>query len=320
VQLRVPGEAACLRLDDAHQPLSHHTCNDALASQRWRFDPVLAAFRAAKDPSLCLDYSAEDQAFAVWPCAEEEQAQKAQREGERGFVYRRFQSKYCLRRGHTSTCVQEAATGSSILLRRPMQPGTCLRYLGRERRVQAVACSRSDETQQWILHTPTSTFRPALDATLCLDLFAADVAEFGRSSRVSRPSVEEAAEEAALTIDNGGALGVWRCQSHASNERFVYDRYMGRYCVASWPSVCVLEASIGTPLRLRHPGELACLHFDGGLATLAQRPCNASEIAQQWLYDEASLVFRHASNAQRCIDFFVAHEAFGAWSCRDHQK
>ena len=134
-----------------------------------------------------------------------------------------------------------------------MQPGTCLRYLGRERRVQAVACSRSDETQQWILHTPTSTFRPALDATLCLDLFAADVAEFGRSSRVSRPSVEEAAEEAALTIDNGGALGVWRCQSHASNERFVYDRYMGRYCVASWPSVCVLEASIGTPLRLRHP-------------------------------------------------------------------
>lgn len=67
-------------------------------------------------------------------------------------------------------------------------------------------------------------------------------------------------------------------------------------------------------------GELACLHFDGGLATLAQRPCNASDAAQQWLYDEASLVFRHASNAQRCIDFFVAHRAFGAWSCRDNQE
>lgn len=92
--------------------------------------------------------------------------------------------------------------------------------------MQAVACSRSDESQQWILHTPTSTFRPALDAALCLDLFAAEVAELGRS-RVSRPSVEEAAEELELTIDNGGALGVWRCQSHAANERFVYDRYRG---------------------------------------------------------------------------------------------
>ena len=70
VQLRVPGEATCLRLDDPQRPLSHHTCHDGVAAQRWRFDPPLAAFRAASQPSLCLDYSPEDQAFAVGAAAQ----------------------------------------------------------------------------------------------------------------------------------------------------------------------------------------------------------------------------------------------------------
>ena len=50
-----------------------------------------------------------------------------------------------------------------------------------------------------------------------------------------------------------------------------------------------------------------------------ERPCDPTEVRQQWLYDAATLTFRHAFERDRCIDFFVAHEAFGVWSCRDAQ-
>ena len=69
LQLRVPGEASCLRLDDPHRALTQHTCDDTVTAQRWRFDPPLGAFRAASQPDLCLDYQREAQAWAVWTCA-----------------------------------------------------------------------------------------------------------------------------------------------------------------------------------------------------------------------------------------------------------
>ena len=80
-----------------------------------------------------------------------------------------------------------------------------------------------------------------------------------------------------------------------------------RYCVSSRPSVCVLEAILGTPLRLRQPGGIDCLHFDGSLQALQTAACNASEPKQQWSFDAATLVFRHATDSRRCIDYFVAH-------------
>ena len=129
---------------------------------------------------------------------------------------------------------------------------------------------------------------------------------------------EEARER--LTIDSGGALGAWPCIRGASNERFTYDRYMGRYCLAANPAVCVMEGLLGTPLRLRLPNALDCLHFDKRLVTLQEQPCNASESQQQWAYDEATLVFRHAADSTRCIDFLESRQVFGVWQCRDGQE
>jgi hypothetical protein len=100
-------------------------------------------------------------------------------------------------------------------------------------------------------------------------------------------------------------------------QRFAYDRYMGRYCVSSQPSVCVLEALPGTPLRLKQPGGVRCLHYDGAMHKLREAACNASDTQQQWAYDTATLVFRHARDSRVCLDYFVAHASFGAWSCRD---
>ena len=115
VLLRVPGEAACLQLDDAHRPLTTHTCDEKKPTQRWRFDPPLGAFRAVSQSALCLDYSLEDQAFAVWSCdlQEKENAADENDIALRGFVYHRYSGKYCLKRGHGATCVQEATSGSS---------------------------------------------------------------------------------------------------------------------------------------------------------------------------------------------------------------
>ena len=42
VPLRVPGNAACLQLDDPSRPLSQQTCNAAEARQRWRYMPPAA--------------------------------------------------------------------------------------------------------------------------------------------------------------------------------------------------------------------------------------------------------------------------------------
>ena len=107
VQLRVPGEATCLRLDEAQTPLSRHTCDDTRLSQRWRYEPALAAFRSVSAPEQCLDYSAEDQAFAVWPC-EREEARETDRPStspnEHGFIYRQLQSRYCERRARALAC------------------------------------------------------------------------------------------------------------------------------------------------------------------------------------------------------------------------
>ena len=70
---------------------------------------------------------------------------------------------------------------------------------------------------------------------------------------------------------------------------------MGRYCLSSRPDVCLQEAILGAPMRLRQPGSGGCLAFDAmKMATLVERRCNASEPAQQWLYDTATLVFRAA--------------------------
>ena len=95
-------------------------------------------------------------------------------------------------------------------------------------------------------------------------------------------------------------LGAWACQPRALNEKFVFDRYMGHYCVRSRASTCVVEAVQGTPMRLRHPGMPHCLHYDGKMQALKERVCNATEPKQQWQYDAASMVFRHASDPQRC--------------------
>ena len=122
-----------------------------------------------------------------------------------------------------------------------------------------------------------------------------------------------------MTMDDGGALGSWTCQPHVPNQRFAFDRYMGRYCVTSRPNICVMEAI------LRHAATLApswrrqgrCLEFDGSLQSLQEKGCNASEPQQQWSYDAATLVFRHAANSRVCIDYFVQHNTFGAWTCRD---
>jgi len=51
--------------------------------------------------------------------------------------------------------------------------------------------------------------------------------------------------------------------------------------------------------------------------TLEEKECDESAQAQHWAYDTATLVFRHVTDSTRCIEFFAAHGAFGAWSCRD---
>lgn len=163
VLLRVPGEAACLQLDDAHRPLTTHTCDEGRVQQKWRFDPPLGAFRAFAQPSLCLDYALADQAFAVWSCdaQEKENAAAGGTAGpaERGFVYHRYSGKYCLRRGHGSTCVQEASGGSRLVLRRPSMASGCLLHRGNERRVLDAECDSGALDQSWVFHSQTATFR-----------------------------------------------------------------------------------------------------------------------------------------------------------------
>lgn len=239
--------------------------------------------------------------------------------------------RYCLRRGRASVCVQEAVTGSNVLLRRPWQPTLCLQFSGSERRVRSAACRAADASQRWIFHSATATFRPAIDAGLCLDLFQAghteaEAAEGGAQAQAFvgadalRAALSGGGGSDELTLDGGGALGAWPCVGQAPNERFLFDRYMGRYCLSVNPSVCVMEGLLGTPLRLQLPNSLECLHSDGALSALQERPCNASEPRQQWTYDEAALVFRLASDAQRCIDFFASRLTYGVWACRDGQE
>ena len=64
-------------------------------------------------------------------------------------------------------------------------------------------------------------------------------------------------------------LGAWRCQAPAPNQRFAYDRYMGRYCVQSQRSVCVVEMLPGLTMRLRLPGSTRCIYFDGRMQARA---------------------------------------------------
>ena len=71
---------------------------------------------------------------------------------------------------------------------------------------------------------------------------------------------------------------------------------------------------------LRPAGEFACLQYDGALQALRGHECNVSDTRQLWTYDAASLVFRHASHADRCLDYFSAHNAFGVWSCHELQE
>ena len=152
-------------------------------------------------------------------------------------------------------------------------------------------------TPPQVFQTADGSFRPAADATACLELRT-------RGEETLYASACAPAADGKSTLDLA---------------RFVYDRFMGRYCLSSRPDVCLQEAILGAPMRLRQPGSGGCLAFDAmKMATLVERRCNASEPAQQWLYDTATLVFRAATDANRCLDFFVAHDTFGAWACREH--
>lgn len=215
VMLRVPGEAACLQLDDARRPLITKTCDESMAAQKWHFDPPLGAFRAASQPSLCLDYALADQAFAVWSCDAQEQENARAGHGrggpaDHGFVYHRYSGKYCLRRGHGATCVQEASGGSRLLLRRPTMASGCLQHTGTHRRALSVECDASAPTHLWVYHSSTGTFRAATDDAVCLDLFPGPTQ--------SEASAASADALALMTADDGGALGSWACQPHVPNQ------------------------------------------------------------------------------------------------------
>ena len=63
--------------------------------------------------------------------------------------------------------------------------------------------------------------------------------------------------------------------AHEPQQRFVFDRYMGKYCGAAvGAGFCLQEAFVGPRLRLRLPGDFACLQFDGALQALKGGPCN----------------------------------------------
>ena len=136
------------------------------------------------EPSLCLDYSAERQAFGIWGCATATDAPQGLTQGQPSpvvpasalFAYHRIGEKYCLRRGHGSTCVQQAVLGSAIHLRMPADTGgaaetlACVEHLGKGATAAAAACSGSVSAQQWIFHAPSASFRPAEDPSACLQL------------------------------------------------------------------------------------------------------------------------------------------------------
>ena len=136
------------------------------------------------EPSLCLDYSAERQAFGIWGCATATDAPQGLTQEQPSpvvpasalFAYHRIGEKYCLRRGHGSTCVQQAVLGSAIHLRMPADTGdaaetlACVEHLGKGATAAAAACSGSVSAQQWIFHAPSASFRPAEDPSACLQL------------------------------------------------------------------------------------------------------------------------------------------------------
>jgi len=254
--------------------------------------PAQAAFRAAFDHRLCLDYSLEDQAFGVWECAALPK--------DAGFEFRRTYGKYCLRRGHGATCVQVAASGSALLLQLPTATsGTCLSHGGSARLVQWARCDPAlSPNQRWVYDTATLSFRSASDPLSCLDLFE-DTGEYGG--------------------DDSSRIGVWGCRLHAPNQRWGYDRYMGRYCVQAQRSVCLVEMIPGTPMRLRLPRSTKCIFFDGALQAVQEAECDPLDPKQQWTYDASTLEFRHSLRPDLCLDYFISHAAFGVWSCRSLQ-
>ena len=307
VPLRVPGNAACLQLDAPSQPLSQQTCDSTEPRQRWRYDTRLGgAFVSEVEPSLCLDYKAEQQAFGTWGCGASADGAPAKPPGASAlFTYHKIGAKYCLRRGRGSTCVQQAASGSAIHLRVPSAAETlaCVDFRGAGLPTAAAPCLALRRAQQWIFHAPSASFRPSEDPSMCLQLHVGEP----RLAGSAQPSFELSARPCK--------------QTHAPEQRFVFDRYMGKYCAAAvGAGFCLQEAFIGPRLRLRRPGEFSCLQFDGGLQALHGHDCNATEDRQLWTYDAASLVFRHASHSDRCLDYFSAHGAFGVWSCHEMQE
>jgi len=295
VMLRVPGDASCLQFTQAHALLDRATCDADKQNQRWRFDPTQRVFASAVEPSLCLDYSVSDQAFAVWQC----DAPHAAGAAAAAFEYHKLSGKYCLARSHGASCVREALEGSAIALRLPTEIG-CLQLVRAGAELEMAACSPAVDAQRWVFHSQTASFRPSLDATLCLDLFS--------NGAIAVPGMG--------TVDDLH-FGAKKCQPEtAPTQRLTFDRYMSRFCVSSRPDICVQEAALGTHLRLRLPNSMHCLSYAGGIRTLKEEGCDPTDERQMWLYDASTLVFRHAAHPTGCLDFFVAHDSFGVWTCR----
>ncbi|KOO28336.1 hypothetical protein Ctob_004660 [Chrysochromulina tobinii] len=215
-------EAACLRFQEPLELLARAVCDFDRVEQRFVWDGATRTLRYARDTSQCVDYFTSLRDFGVWSCFDAANDE---------FFYDAPAARYCLLLDHdkcvrtvtgeADEAVQLRVPGEATCLRldeaqTPLSRHTCddTRLSQRWRYEPALAAFRS----RWIFHSATATFRPAIDAGLCLDLFQAghmeaEAAEGGAQAQAFvgadalRAALSGGGGSDELTLDGGGALG-----------------------------------------------------------------------------------------------------------------
>jgi hypothetical protein len=70
-------------------------------------------------------------------------------------------------------------------------------------------------------------------------------------------------------------------------------------------------------MHVREVGEGLCLAHAFDLGLLEHHTCDHNQPLQKWVYDPASDNIRLEQDMGQCLDFFLAHQDFGVWSCID---
>jgi hypothetical protein len=184
----IPPASGCVSHRGTLHVIALEPCDESRPEQYWAWEASASQLRFSQDPSQCLSWFADTDAFGAWPCEF----------ADAEFEFEPLAHRFCLS-SSPSRCVSQLLAAEPMLLRsgdasaRPppgptpglasgLAPGlasglasgppTCLAYAGAGVALVRAPCNETSAAQLWEYDVTSLAFHARNDRAQCLDWYA----------------------------------------------------------------------------------------------------------------------------------------------------